>query len=112
MFVHCQRPSNALSDLSEPSVFLMSPRRAIENGANALAEGFLFGVAALLIIGETWRTSRNQSKRRDSVNDQLEDLQAKFQGLSEKMDSLSSDFDTRWFEEKQRYGGFQSHLIL
>ena len=39
--------------------------RAIENGANAIAEGFLFSVAAVLILGETYRSSRNQARRRD-----------------------------------------------
>jgi hypothetical protein len=32
------------------------------------AEGFLFSVAAGLIIGETWRLSRSQSKQRSGVN--------------------------------------------
>ncbi|KAF8881303.1 optic atrophy 3-like protein [Gymnopilus junonius] len=48
---------------------------AIENGANALAEGFLFSVAAGLIVAETWRSSWNESKRRDSVNVRLEELE-------------------------------------
>ena len=49
-------------------------KRAIDNGANALAEGFLFSVAAALILGESYRTSRNQSKRRDDVDDKLDGL--------------------------------------
>ncbi|CCM04563.1 uncharacterized protein FIBRA_06744 [Fibroporia radiculosa] len=73
-----------------------------KNGANALAEGFLFGVASLLIIGETWRSSRNQSKRRDSVDDQLEELQTKLQQLTDKTMSLQEMFEERWSEEKQR----------
>lgn len=76
--------------------------RAIENGANALAEGFLFGVAALLIVGETWRSSRSQSKRRDTVDDQLEDLQTKLSQLAERVDAVQQTFDERWSEEKQR----------
>lgn len=48
--------------------------RAIENGANALAESFLFIVAAALILGESYRTSSRQSKRRDDVDDKLEAL--------------------------------------
>lgn len=40
--------------------------RAIQNGANFIAEGFLFSVAASLILLETWRTShqRNQNSSR------------------------------------------------
>ncbi len=79
-----------------------TPIRAIDNGANALAEGFLFGVAALLIIGETWRSSRSQSKRRDTVNDQLESLQENIQNLNSRIDTISQDFDTRWSEQQLR----------
>ena len=77
-------------------------RRAIENGANALAEGFLFGVAALLIIGETWRSSRSNTKRRENVDDRIEELQGQLQDLSTKVDSLASTFEEKWSEEKSR----------
>lgn len=76
--------------------------RAIDSGANALAEGFLFGVAALLIIGETWRSSRSQSKRRDSVDDSLEELRAKVTDMSTRLDTVLRNADERWQEEKQR----------
>jgi optic atrophy 3 protein len=49
--------------------------RAIQNGANALAEGFLFSVAASLILAETYRSSRSNSKRREDVDDRIEDLE-------------------------------------
>lgn len=57
--------------------------RAIENGANALAESFLFAVAALLILSETYRTSSKQSKRRDDVDEKLEGLLAAVERLQE-----------------------------
>jgi optic atrophy 3 protein len=62
--------------------------RAIENGANALAEGFLFSVAALLILGETWRTSRNQSKRRDDVDDRIEELSTNVASLTQRLERI------------------------
>ncbi|OCH86205.1 OPA3-domain-containing protein [Obba rivulosa] len=70
----------------------LSETKAIENGANALAEGFLFGVAALAIIGESWRSSRKESKRRGNVDDQLEELQTRVQQLSEKVDTVTTGF--------------------
>lgn len=76
--------------------------RAIDNGANALAEGFLFGVAALLIIGETWRSARSQTKRREGVDDKLDELQLQIGGLTDRVDTLSRDFEERWDNEKQR----------
>lgn len=78
--------------------------RAIDNGANAIAEGFLFSVAAALIIGETWRTSRNQSKRRDSVDDQLEDLGTQLAELTTRVDNIVKAIETEQNEERQRYG--------
>lgn len=90
--------------LGEPAKHVrpLSETKAIDNGANALAEGFLFGVAALLIVGETWRSSRSQSKRRDSVDDQLEELQSKVQQLMDTTSTMQQSFEERWAEEKQR----------
>ena len=76
--------------------------RAIENGANALAEGFLCGVATLLILGETWRSSRSQSQRRDSVDVQLEELSTKLEGLSKRVEGFGGQYDERWEEEKRQ----------
>lgn len=59
--------------------------RAIENGANFLAEGFLFSVATALIISETWRSSRSQSKQRSDVNDSIEELRTRVHELGERL---------------------------
>ncbi|KAF8959761.1 optic atrophy 3 protein-domain-containing protein [Flammula alnicola] len=80
----------------------LSEVKAIENGANALAEGFLFSVAAALIIGETWRSSRNQSKRRVSVDDQLEDLGTRLAELTTRVDSLVDRWEEEMGVEKRR----------
>ncbi|KAJ7658526.1 optic atrophy 3 protein-domain-containing protein [Mycena rosella] len=72
---------NILGESPEKPIRPLSETRAIENGANALAEGFLFSVAAALILGEAWRSSRSQSKRRDVVDEQIEDLGAQVQEL-------------------------------
>lgn len=77
--------------------------RAIENGANALAEGFLFGVAAFLIIGETWRSSRSQTKRREGVDDKLDELQLQVDSFTQRLDALASSLEDRWTEERQRH---------
>lgn len=71
-----------------PVICLTPTLRAIENGANALAEGFLFSVAALLILGETWRTSRNQSKRRDDVDEKMEELSTNVASLTERLERI------------------------
>ncbi|CAG7846367.1 SubName: Full=Uncharacterized protein {ECO:0000313/EMBL:CCA69037.1} [Serendipita indica DSM 11827] len=76
----------------------LNDAKAIQNGSNFLAEGFLFSVAAGLIIAETWRSSRNQSKRRDGVDDRLEALESKMgeltvavNALNEHLESLGTD---------------------
>ena len=42
---------------------------------STLAESFLFVVGAGLVVGETWRSSRKEGKRRDDVADRLERLE-------------------------------------
>ncbi|KAJ7496670.1 optic atrophy 3 protein-domain-containing protein [Mycena latifolia] len=76
--------------LGEPAKHVrpLSETRAIENGANALAEGFLFSVAAALILGEAYRSSRSQSKRRDAVDEQLEDLGARLQDAASALERV------------------------
>ena len=90
----------------------VTSRRAIENGANALAEGFLFGVAALIIVGETWRSSRSQSKRRDDVDEKLEDLSTRIQDLSSRLDQSLAGVEERLEYERQRYPVFDPLFFL
>ncbi|KAH6900868.1 optic atrophy 3 protein-domain-containing protein [Coprinopsis sp. MPI-PUGE-AT-0042] len=80
----------------------LSETKAIDRGANFLAEGFMFSVAAALIIGETWRSSRSQSKRRDTVDDQLEELGEKVSELTARVDSLAGKWDDDLREQRVR----------
>ncbi|EPQ50145.1 OPA3-domain-containing protein [Gloeophyllum trabeum ATCC 11539] len=77
--------------LGEPAKHIrpLSETKAIENGANALAEGFLFSVAAALIIAETWRSSRSQTKRRDAVDDQLDDIKERLGLMEERVKEIA-----------------------
>ena len=47
----------------------------MQNGATTLAETFLFVVGAGLVLGESYRSSRKEGKRRDEVHDRLEGLE-------------------------------------
>ncbi|KAI6128021.1 hypothetical protein EV401DRAFT_2225477 [Pisolithus croceorrhizus] len=80
--------TNILGEPARAHVRPLSETRAIENGANALAEGFLFSVAAALIVGESFRTSRAQSKRRDDVDDRLDELTTSVSSLRDTMEKL------------------------
>ena len=81
----------------------MVPLRAIESGANTLAEGFLFAVAAGLILGEQYRSTRNQTKRRDAVDDQLDELKSSVESLNSRLDALARQQEERFTEESMRY---------
>ncbi|GAA5882240.1 hypothetical protein JCM1840_004546 [Sporobolomyces johnsonii] len=63
----------------------LSESRAIETGANFISEGFLFAVAASIIIGETYRGKRAEGKRRDAINDTLEAHEAQIKALQDRM---------------------------
>lgn len=86
--------------LGEPAKHVrpLSEARAIENGANFLAEGFLFTVAAGLILSETWRSSRSSSKRRDDVDERIEDVAQRVQALAQR----AEESDARVLEERQK----------
>lgn len=80
--------TNILGEPARAHVRPLAETRAIENGANALAEGFLFAVAAALILGESFRTSRAQSKRRDDVDDRLDELASSVSSLRDAVEQL------------------------
>ncbi|KAI6037381.1 optic atrophy 3 protein-domain-containing protein [Pisolithus microcarpus] len=80
--------TNILGEPARAHVRPLAETRAIENGANALAEGFLFAVAAALILGESFRTSRAQSKRRDDVDDRLDELATSISSLRDAVEQL------------------------
>lgn len=82
------RPLNDTKYVTLPCFYsllnLRTRHRAVSNGANALAEGFLFMVAAGLIVGEAYRGSRSTAKRKDYVDEKLEDLQEEVEKLKER----------------------------
>lgn len=80
----------------------MARFRAVTNGANTLAEGFLFAVAAGLILAETWRSSRSGAKRRDAIDDQIEELQEQVKILTEQMHNVQRTSEEQLDEIKAR----------
>lgn len=59
----------------KPKIKPLSEAKAIESGANFISETFLFGVAAGLILFESWRSGRKEKNRRNEVADRLADLE-------------------------------------
>ncbi|KIR39722.1 hypothetical protein I307_02667 [Cryptococcus deuterogattii 99/473] len=64
----------------------LNDTRAIQNGATTLAETFLFFVGAGLIVGESVRSSRKDTRRRDQVQDRLETLEEEVKRLNEQLE--------------------------
>ncbi|TIC16663.1 OPA3-domain-containing protein [Wallemia mellicola] len=71
----------------------LSEARAIQQGANTMSEAFLFTVAAALILGETWRSSKKESTRREDVKDKLEMLDNSVKTLCLQNDELIHEND-------------------
>ncbi|WWC68584.1 uncharacterized protein I206_102514 [Kwoniella pini CBS 10737] len=67
----------------------LNDARAIQNGATTLAETFLFLVGAGLIVGESFRSSRKEEKRRDAVQDRLQELEGEVKRLSGQIDGTT-----------------------
>lgn len=75
---------------------------AIQNGAESLAEAFLFAVGASLILAEAWRSNRSQARRRDDVDDKLDDLKTEIQELRSQMNAMGTGWEQRLEEEHSR----------
>ncbi|KAF2228648.1 hypothetical protein EV356DRAFT_427021, partial [Viridothelium virens] len=72
-----------IKESHKPRIRPLSESKAIEAGANFLSEAFIFGVGAVIIIFESWRSSRKEKGRRSEVADKLDALQ-------EEVDKISS----------------------
>lgn len=62
----------------------LSDAKAIELGANFFSEAFIFGVAAGLLVWDSWRSRRKESARRDDVAERLEGLETELVRLRSK----------------------------
>ncbi|SJX66155.1 uncharacterized protein SRS1_13592 [Sporisorium reilianum f. sp. reilianum] len=74
--------TNLLPNGVQQKVRPLNDAKAVANGANAISEGFLFFVAAALILGETYRGSRKKAEQRDRTEDSLNQLQEQVEQLA------------------------------
>ena len=73
---------NLLPNGVQQKVRPLNDAKAIANGANAISEGFLFFVAAALILGETYRGSRKKAEQRDRTEESVNQLQEQIERLA------------------------------
>jgi hypothetical protein len=71
----------------------LRPLRAIQNGATTLAESFLLFVGVSLVLAESYRSTRKETKRRDDVADRIEALEEEIKGLRDGIDGSGKGFE-------------------
>jgi len=65
-----------------PNIRPLSEARAIELGANFIAEGFIFAVAAGLLVFERWWSRRKENKKDEHVVERLQALEDQTEAIS------------------------------
>jgi hypothetical protein len=76
-----------------PRIRPLSESKAIETGANFIAETFLFLVAGGLILAESWRRDRKEKKQDADVNDALATAEREREEMREKLELLQEEIE-------------------
>lgn len=66
----------------------LSESKAIEMGANFVAESFVFAVAVGVIVFEQWRQRRKARNQRDDIREDVEELREEFKSLRDELAEL------------------------
>jgi hypothetical protein len=76
-----------------PRIRPLSENKAIETGANFIAETFLFLVAGGLILAESWRRDRKEKKQDADVADALATAEKEREEVKEKLELLQAEIE-------------------
>lgn len=68
----------------------LSEAKAIEMGANFVAEAFIFAVGISVIVFEQWRQRRKARNQRDDIREDVEELKEDFKSVREELAELRS----------------------
>ena len=71
----------------------LNEKKAIENAAYLLSEGFIFSIAGSLILFEAYRTRKKELDRRESVSDDIKALQDEINFIKKKLDEHNMELD-------------------
>ncbi|EPQ30789.1 uncharacterized protein PFL1_01690 [Pseudozyma flocculosa PF-1] len=93
--------ANLLPTGATQKVRPLNDAKAIANGANAISEGFLFFVAATLILGETYRGSRKKAEQRDRTEEELGRLKEQMNRFAVHM-GVDMDVIERQLDEERK----------
>jgi len=75
---------------SKPRIRPLSEAKAIEMGANFVAESFIFAVGISVIVFEQWRQRRKARNQRDDIREDLEELKEGFKSMRAEVEQLKS----------------------
>lgn len=71
---------------TKPRIRPLSEQKAIETGANFVAETFIFAVGIGVIVFEQWRQRRKARNARDDIREDLEDLQNELKSVKAELE--------------------------
>jgi hypothetical protein len=83
-----------------PRIRPLTETKAIETGANFIAETFLFLVATTLIIAEGWRRDRKEKRQDADVASALEMAAREREEMREKMELLQAEIEALMDEKR------------
>lgn len=72
----------------KPRIRPLSEQKAIETGANFVAEAFIFAVGISVIVFEQWRQRRKAKNARDDIREDLEELQVELKTVKSELEEL------------------------
>lgn len=83
-----------------PRIRPLSENKAIETGANFIAETFLFLVAGGLILAESWRRDRKEKKQDADVAEALKVAEEEREEMREKLELLQAEIEALMDEKR------------
>lgn len=79
-----------LEERTKPRIRPLSEQKAIETGANFVAETFIFAVGIGVILFEQWRQRRKAKTARDDIREDLEELQTELKAVKAELEDMKA----------------------
>lgn len=74
----------------KPRIRPLSEAKAIETGANFVAESFIFAVGIGVIVFEQWRQRRKAKTQRNDIREDLEAVQAELEKVKTELEEMKA----------------------
>ena len=74
----------------KPRIRPLSEQKAIETGANFVAETFIFAVGISVIVVEQWRQRRKAKNARDDIREDLDELQIELKTVKAELEEMKA----------------------